>query len=99
LRHGRKKLHAGKSGGGQQLRELLFSGCAFERYAIEQELRTRRAQKKPPFRSEGDRRAQLLPGDFQQFDSTRVPIAVQARELQQDVQASYESASGRCFWV
>jgi hypothetical protein len=43
LRHGRKELHAGEPSGGQQLRELFFSGCAFQRYAIEQELRTRRA--------------------------------------------------------
>jgi hypothetical protein len=78
---------------------LFFSGCAFQWYAIEQELRTRRAQKKSPFRSEGDGRAQLLPGDLQQFDGARVPIPVQARELQQDIQASYESASCRCFWV
>ena len=42
---------------------------------------------------------QLVKSNPKLFDGTGMFVAVQAGVLQQDVQASYEGASGRCFWI
>jgi hypothetical protein len=42
---------------------------------------------------------QLLPGNFELFHRASVLVAIQAGKFQQNVQASYECACRRCFWV
>jgi hypothetical protein len=99
FRDGSEKLHTCEPCGGEQQCELLFCGRPFQRHTIQQQLRMRRSKQKPRVRPQGDSRAQLLPGGLELFDSPGVLVAVQAGKLQEDIQASYEGASGRCFWV
>ena len=99
LRHGSKKLHAGQPRRREQLRELLFRRRSFQRHAIQQKLGIRGPEKQPPICPQRNGGAQFLPGDLELFDGTGVLVAVQAGKLQQNVQASYESASRRRFGV
>jgi hypothetical protein len=99
FRNRSEKLDAGQTRRGEQLRELLFRGRSFQGHAIQQQLRIRRSEQQARVRPHGDGGAQLLPCDLELFDGPGMLVAVQASKLQQDVQASYESASGRCFWV
>jgi len=99
FRDGSKKLHTGQACCAEQLCKLLLRRRPFQRHAIQQELRIRRPQQQPavcPHRNCG---AKFLPGNLQLFVCPGMIVPVQACKLQQDVQASYESASGRCFCV
>lgn len=79
---GGKKLDAGEAGRGEQLRKLPFRRSTFQRHTIQQELGTCRSKQKPALRAEGNRCAQLFPGDLELFDGTGVLIAVQPGKLQ-----------------
>jgi hypothetical protein len=96
---GGKELNAGKARRGEQLRKLLFRRSTFQRHAIQQKLRTCRSKQQSALRAEGDRCVQLFPGDVELFDGTGVFVAVESGILQQDIQASYECASCRRFWI
>lgn len=95
----REKLHAGQARRGQQLCKLSFSRRTFQRHAIQQKLRTRRAQQQTALYFQRNGFVQLLRSNLELFERTDMVMAVQSGKLQQDIQASYESASGRCFWV
>jgi hypothetical protein len=99
FRNGSKELYAGQACGAEQLRELLFSRRTFQRHSIQQKLRIRRSEQHPLVRPYGNGGAQLLPRNLELFDRPGMFVAVQAGKFQQNVQASYEGASGSCFWV
>lgn len=42
---------------------------------------------------------EFLPGRLKLFHRANVVEAVETRKLQQNIQASYESTAGRCFWI
>ena len=67
-----KKLNAGQSGGGEQLRKLLFGGSAFQGNAIQQQLGASRPEHQPVLRSRGHRRLKFVPGDIQLFGGAGV---------------------------
>jgi len=93
------ELHAGKSGGRKQLRKLFFRRGPVKRNAIDQQLGSRRSKEKAslgPFR---DSRSQFVPGNRQLLDNPRVVVSVQARKLQQDIQAAYECPGRRRFGI
>jgi hypothetical protein len=79
---GGKKLNAGEAGRGEQLRKLLFRRSAFQRHAIQQELRTCRSKQQSALRAEGNRCVQFFPGDLELFDGTGVLVAVEPGILQ-----------------
>ena len=99
LGHRGEELNASQPCRGQQLRELLFSGGAFQGHAVQQELGTRGSQEEAAIRPRRDSGMQLVKSNPKLFDGAGMFVAVQAGVLQQDVQASYEGASGRCFWI
>ena len=95
FRYGSEKLYAGQAGGAEQLRELLFRGRSFQGHAIQQKLRIRRPQQQAALRPKRDSCPQLLPSDLELFFGPGMLVPVQAGKLQENVQASYESASCR----
>jgi hypothetical protein len=93
------ELDTGQACRGEQLRKLFFRRRTFQRHTIQQELRACGAHQQPALRAKGNRCMQLFPSRFELFVGTGVFVAVEPGKLQQDVQASYECASCRCFWV
>ena len=99
FRNGGKELDASQACRREQLGELLFRWRSFQRHAIQQKCVFRGPEQQPCVCPHGNGRAQFLPGDLQLFVGPGVLVAVQAGKFQQNVQASYEGASCRCFWV
>src|SRR5579884_925949 len=95
----RKKLNACQARCGEQLGKLFFRRRAFERNSIQQELRARRSEQESCVRSLQNGGLQLLPGSLKLLHSATVLVAVEAGELQQNIEAAHERAARRRLWI
>jgi hypothetical protein len=82
------KMNAGDTGSDQKLREASFAGCGAQRHAVQQNLRSGRAEQHAASAAVLQRVAQLFPRRFKLLRRLRVPELVQPREFQQNVQAA-----------
>ena len=69
-------MNAGKTSGREQLRKLLFRNSTFQRYAIEQKLRTGGTQEKTAIGAHGNGGAKLVISDVQLFVGSDVLVTV-----------------------
>jgi len=74
----------------QQLREAALAGRRSQRDSVQQNLGARRAEQNAASAAFVQRAAQFLPRRFKLRGSAHVPKFIQAREFQQNVEASYE---------
>jgi hypothetical protein len=81
-------VDAGNTGSNQQLREAALARGRTQWHAIQQDLCSRSAQQKSASAAVIQRAAQLLPRCFELRRRAHVPELIQARELQQNVQAA-----------
>ena len=94
-----KELHAGDARGGKQLRELFFRGRTFERHAVEQQLRSGGAEEQTGFGTGRNGSLQFAPGHVQMLNGAGMVVAVEARKLQQNVEAANEGAGRGGVWI
>jgi hypothetical protein len=90
----RGELNAGEASRRKQLRKAAFGGRGINGHAIEQELRAGSAQQHAGFIRDGNGRVQFVPGGVELLGRARVVKTVEPRVLEQDVQATDESARG-----
>jgi hypothetical protein len=83
-------MNAGDARRNQQLREAALAGGGSQGNSVQQNLSARRAQQHAASAAFIQRTAQFLPRGFKLRGSAHVPEFIQAREFQQNVQASYE---------
>jgi hypothetical protein len=83
-------VNAGDAGRSQQLRKAAFARCGAQRHAIQQNLRAGRAKQHTASAAFIQRTAQLFPCGFKLRSGTHVAELVEARELEQNIQAAYE---------
>ncbi len=88
LREQRGKMDARNSRACQQLREAAFARGRSEWHAVQQNLRTRGAQKHTAAAAVIQRVAQFFPRRFKLLHRLHVSKLVKTRELQQNVQAA-----------
>jgi hypothetical protein len=83
-------MDTGDAGRNQQLREAALASRGSQGNSVQQDLSARCAQQHAAPAAFIERAAQFLPRRFKLRGSAHVPKFVQAREFQQNVQASYE---------
>jgi len=83
-------MNAGDARRNQQLREAALAGRRSQRDSVQQNLSARRAEQHAAAAAFIQRTAQFLPRRFKLRGGAHVPKFIQAREFQQNVQASYE---------
>ncbi len=81
-------MNAGDARRNQHLRETSFAGRRSQRHSIQQDLRSRCAQKDTAAAAVIQRVAQFFPRCFELCRRPHVPEFIQPRELQQNVQAA-----------
>jgi hypothetical protein len=90
LRQRWSEVNAGDARGNQQLREAALSGGRSQGHAIQQNLGARSAEQYAAASAFIEGAAQLFPGGFKLRGGAHVPKLIEARELQENVETSYE---------
>ena len=85
-------MNAGDPRVGEHPREAFFRGGRFQRHAVNVQLRAGGAEQEARFAGNFESRAQLVPCGFELGGGTRMPELIQARKLQQNVEAVYKPA-------
>src|ERR1700686_5863290 len=87
-------MDTGDAGGNQQLSEAAFACRGAQRHAVQQNLSAGSAEENAASAAFVQGAAQFLPGSLELRGGAHVPEFIQARELQQNIQAAYEGARG-----
>ena len=87
-----REVNTGDPGGCQQLRKTAFARCGAKRYTVQQNLVAGSSQQQSGVPTFIQGLSQFLPGGLKLSCSPHVSKLIQARELQQNVQASNEPA-------
>jgi hypothetical protein len=88
------EMDAGDAGSSQQLREAFFRGSRSQRHAVQQDLVSGGTEQQTSLSAFIERGAQFFPRSLKLSHGAHMTEFVQARKLQQDVQAADECPSG-----
>jgi hypothetical protein len=94
-----REVNTGDPGGCQQLRKTAFARCGTQRHAVQQNLVAGSSQQKSGVPALIEGLPQFLPGGLKLSRGSHVSKFVQARKLQQNVQASNEPACRRSSFL